>query len=211
MHPATLNSWAHGYKRTFPDRRDVEMGPVISSISAGPRGETIPFVGLIEATVVQAFRSTGLPLQRVRKAVEVLRDAGELRHAIASQQLYTDGANVLYGYAQATSDHQMRLLTIVGSGQTAFHEVIDRYLTRIQFDDDEWATELIVPSTPNEILRIRPNITNGDPIFMRGGAPLYAVASRWRAGEKANSIADDYGVPRADIEEAIRGVYPTAA
>ena len=187
------------------------MEPVITSVPSGVGGETIPFVGLVEATVVQAFRNTGLPLQRVRKALEVLRDAGELQHALASQQLYTDGADVLYDYARATSDPRIRLMTIVGSGQRVFHEVIDHYLTRIHFDHDEWATELIVPSTPNEILRIRPNIANGDPIFMHGGAPLYAVASRRRASEPVASIANDYEVPRADIDEAILGVYPTAA
>ena len=89
--------------------------------------------------------------------------------------------------------------------------MINRYLTRIRFDRDRWATELIVPSTKNEILRIRPTIANGDPIFMHGGAPLYAVVSRYKAGETVRSIATDYDVPPADIEETIRGVYPAAA
>lgn len=211
MHPATLHTWAHGYTRTFLDRPPVDMGPVIKSLPPTAGGMTIPFIGLVEATVVQAFRSTGLSLQRVRKALDALRGSEELDHALATRSLYTDGAQVLYDFAREDGDPQLRLLTVVGTGQTVYHDVIARYLTRIEFDDDNWATALIVPSTEHEVLRIRPNVANGDPIFIQGGAPLYAVVSRYKAGESMTSIATDYDVPRTDIEEAIRGVYPAAA
>jgi hypothetical protein len=57
-----------------PGRRDVVKGPVITAVPAGhPGAPTIPFGGLVEATVVQAFRRTELPLQRIRRALEVLR------------------------------------------------------------------------------------------------------------------------------------------
>ena len=154
------------------------MGPVITSLGAGLDGATIPFVGLVEATVVQAFRRTGLPLQRVRKALEVLRETGELDHALASRTLYTDGARVLFDFAREADDPQLRLLTDVSSRQISYHYLIDEYLTRIGFDQGGWASELISPATESEILRIRPSVANGDPVFMSSGAPLYAVASR---------------------------------
>ncbi len=211
MHPATLTAWAHGYRRKFPDRRPVEQDPVITAMRT-LGGPSVPFVGLVEATVVQAFRSTGLPLQRVRRALEALRNQRELEHALASRRLYTDGAQVLYDYARQEAEPQLRLLTVVVSGQRVFHEVIAEYLERIDFNGDRWATGLIVPATEREILRIRPEIAHGDPLFMAGGAPLSAVASRWKAGEPASSIADDYGVPVADIQEAVDAlVTPVAA
>jgi hypothetical protein len=83
--------------------------------------------------VLAAFRETGLPLQRVRPALEQLRAESELEHALASDRLYTDGAEVLYDYARAHGDKQLRLLTVVRSGQRVFHEVIERYLTRITY------------------------------------------------------------------------------
>ena len=46
---------------------------------------------------------------------------------------------------------------------------------------------------------------------MSSGAPLYAVASRWRAGETLQSIARDFEIPTAEIEEVIHGVYLAAA
>lgn len=211
MPPSTLATWAKGYTKRFPDRPMVSQGPVVTSVPAStPAGPTIPFIGLVEATVVQAFRQTGLPLQRVRRALQVLADQGELAHALASERLYTDGAEVLYDYASESGDQMLRLLTVVDSGQRVFHEVIVDYLRRITFDDT-WATGLVLPVTEHDVLRVTPAVASGDPIFLRGGAPLSAVLSRARAGESVASIAADYEVPRSDVEEALGAVLPQAA
>lgn len=207
MNPGTLETWAHGYERQVAGRPTVKQGPVITSVEHAPGQRSIPFIGLVEATVVQAFRRSQLPMQRIRKALEVLGAEGELDHALASRALYTDGANVLYDYANSADDMQLRLLTVVISGQVVFHDLIDEYLKRITFDHDLWATELVVPVTPNPVLRVAPSVAGGDPIFMNGGAPLSAVYSRWRGGESVESIAADYGVPLADINEAIDALW----
>jgi uncharacterized protein (DUF433 family) len=214
MPPSTLASWAKGYTHRFAGRATVAKGPVITAVDpAFGGGPSIPFVGLVEAMVVQAFRRTELPLQRIRRALDVLAAQGELQHALASRKLYTDGAEILYDYARGEGDGQLRLLTVLSSGQRVFHEVIGSYLERIHFDDDPWATELIVPVTQHEILRVRPDVASGDPLFMSGGAPLSAVLSRHRAGEPVESIADDYDLPVDDIREALDaiGATPIAA
>ena len=206
MSPSTLRTWSHGYKKTFTDRPPVKQGPVITAIENGSSDRrSIPFIGLVEATVVQAFRRTGLPLQRIRKALEVLASQGVLEHALASQQMYSDGANVLYNYADQHKDQQLRLLTlaVVQTGQRVFHEVIDEYLKRITFGD-EWATELILPVTERHLLRVVPGVAAGDALFMDGGAPLSAVRSRAAAGEPLKSIAADYGTPAKDLKRSPR-------
>lgn len=211
MSASTLETWANGYERQLAGRPVVRRGPIITSVPAVGDHRSIPFIGLVEATVVQAFRQTGLPMQRIRRALEVLAGQGHLEHALASRQLFSDGANVLYDYARHEGDKQLRLLTltVVNTGQRVFHEVIQQYLTRITFGDD-WATDLVVPVTERPILRIRPSVADGDPVFLRGGAPLSAVHSRARAGEPAQSIADDYGIPLADLKEALDAVWPQA-
>lgn len=210
MPPSTLTSWARGYRHRFQDRPDVVQGPVITAVTPEtPGGVSIPFGGLVEATVVQAFRRTELPLQRIRRALAVLDQQGHLEHALASRRLYSDGAQVLFDYAAQSDDGQLRLLTVVEDGQRVFHEVIQDYLTRIRFGD-EWASELIVPVTAHPILRVRPEIAGGDPLFMQGGAPLSAVLSRYQAGEPAKSLANDYGIPIHDVQEAIRDLKVTA-
>ena len=208
MPPSTLATWARGYERRPPGRPMVKQGPVITAlgrIDAGRRA--IPFIGLVEATVVQAFRQTGLPLQRIRRAVEVLVNQGELEHALASRKLFSDGANVLYDYAASENDLQLRLLTVVSSGQRVFHEVIQQYLTRITFGND-WATELILPVTKRPLLRVVPGVAGGDPLFLEGGAPLSAVHSRVAGGEPMESVAADYEVPIDDIAESLDAIWP---
>ncbi len=209
MHPSTLDTWAHGYERHPPGRPAVRQGPLITALDrvAGD-SRSIPFIGLVEASVVQAFRQTGLPMQRIRRALEVLTEQGEFGHPLASRQLYSDGAEVLYDYAKSSDDKQLGLLTIVNSGQRVFHDVISQYLERISFED-RWASELILPVTERHLLRVVPEIEGGAPLFVHGGAPLNAVRARFVAGEPVESIAKDYGVPRDEIQEVIDAIWPS--
>ena len=211
MSPSTLRTWSHGYEKNVSGRSRVKKGPVISSLenSSGDR-RSIPFIGLVEAAVIQAFRNTGLPLQRIRKALEILANEGELEHALASRQLFSDGASVLYDYATRSQDKQLRLLTVVHTGQRVFHEVIGDYLERITFGDT-WATALILPVTKRPLLRVIPEVAGGDAVFVEGGATLSAVSSRASAGEPLESIAADFGTPADQIKEALRAIWPTQA
>lgn len=209
MNSSTLSTWAKGYVRQFPDRRPVRMGPVITSIADERGRAAIPFIGLVEAAVVQAFRQTDLPLQRIRTALSVLEQQGELQHALASRKLMTDGADVLYDYARNTDDGQLRLLTIVRSGQRVYTDMIAEYLERITFGDD-WATEIILPVTEHRVLRVRPNVAGSKPLFVASGAPLDAIHDRVAAGEPLASIAADFETPVSDIREAIDAIWPSA-
>lgn len=209
MSPSTLRTWSRGHERKMLGNGLGKRGPVITSFerSQGDR-RSISFIGLVEAMVVQAFRKRGLPLQRIRKALEVLSFEGELEHALASKKLYTDGAELLYDYAKRNQDKQLMLLTVVSTGQRVFHEVIDTYLQRITFGEI-WATELVLPVTKRPLLRVIPGVAGGDAIFVNGGATLSAVSSRVRAGEELDSIAADFGTPVDEIREALSAIWPT--
>ncbi len=209
MAPSTLHTWARGYQRRRNTRAVIRKGPVVTALEQMPGDRrSIPFIGLVEAAVVQAFRQTGLPMQRIRRALEVLTEQGEFEHALASRQIYSDGAEILYDYARSSDDKQLRLLTIIHSGQRVFHEVIEHYLERIKFEDT-WANKLILPVTKRHLLQVSASVQGGDPLFVHGGAPLSAVRSRLVAGEPVKSVARDYGVPSDEIVEAIHAVWPS--
>jgi nucleotide-binding universal stress UspA family protein len=49
-----------------------------------------------------------VPLQRIRPAVEVLEKEIGVEHALASKRLYTDGAEVLFDYANKSGEREVR-------------------------------------------------------------------------------------------------------
>lgn len=77
-----------------------------------------------------------MPLQRVRPALERLNQEMGVQHALASEKLFTDGAEVLFDYAdEAGGDgaEAVRELVVVRDGQRVFAPVVDGYLQRIVF------------------------------------------------------------------------------
>jgi hypothetical protein len=54
----------------------------------------MPFIGLAEAYALAAFRHAGVPMQRIRPAIDVLARELGVEYALASRRLYTDGAEV---------------------------------------------------------------------------------------------------------------------
>lgn len=205
---ATFSTWMHGYVRSAPGKRVVRKEPMLTGIEG--HGLTVPFIGLAEGMVLAAFRDTGLPLQRIRPALQRLADESGLIHALASSYLCTDGAEILYDYARINGDKQLGLLTVVRTGQRVFHDVIERYLKRIEYADD-WATRLVLPTTEATILVADPDRAFGQPIFIHGGARLADVKSRIRAGEPARGVAADYGVPLDDVLAALASPSIAAA
>lgn len=203
---ATFSGWMNGYVRLA--KREVRGEPLLTRV--GGRGLTVPFIGLAEGMVLAAFRDTGLPLQRIRPALQRLAEEHELEHALASTHLFSDGAEILYDYARASGDKQLGLLTVVRTGQRVFHDVIDRYLKRIEYAN-EWAVRLVLPTTDRPVLMADPDRAFGQPIFLHGGARITDVRSRIKAGEPAAAVAEDYGVPLDDVRDALAAPSAAAA
>jgi uncharacterized protein (DUF433 family) len=205
---STLDTWVHGYTRRPEGRRVVRGSALLTSVPGGRL--TIPFVGLAEGMVLAAFRETGLPLQRIRPALERLEAEVGLEHALASRDLYTDGAELLFDYARVQGDKQLGLLTVVRSDQRVFHDVIDRYLRRIEYDAG-WAAQVTLPITEEPLLVADPKRAFGQPIFIHGGARLADVTGRIEAGENERVVAEDYGVPLEDVRAALAAETRAAA
>jgi uncharacterized protein (DUF433 family) len=205
---STFDTWVRGYTRHPAGRRVVRGSALLTSVPGGRL--TIPFVGLAEGMVLAAFRETGLPLQRIRPALERLEAEVGLEHALASRHLYTDGAELLFDYARLRGDKQLGLLTVVRSGQRVFHDVIDHYLQRIEYDAG-WAARVMLPITDEPLLVADPTRAFGQPIFTHGGAGLADVTGRIEAGENERVVAEDYDVPLKDVRAALAAETRAAA
>jgi hypothetical protein len=80
--------------------RRSERPPLITVSPRQGQQATLPFIGFAEAYVLSAFRRSGVPLQRIRPAVDVLSREIGIEHALASQRLFADGAEMLFDYAE---------------------------------------------------------------------------------------------------------------
>jgi uncharacterized protein (DUF433 family) len=208
VHPSTFSTWAKGYVRRPPGRREVTGAPIVTSFAAQPRYPTVPFVGLAEGMVVAAFRKAGVSLQHIRRAVAVLEREIAVEHALASRRLYTDGAVILFDYARSENDDE---LTVVVTQQRVFSPVVEEYLQRIEHGIDGWAIRVASPVTARPVVLVDPRRAFGQPIFVHGAAPVESIVDRIRAGEPIADVAVDFGVPEVDVRDYLDAAVPVAA
>jgi uncharacterized protein (DUF433 family) len=207
---STFSTWAHGYVRRPSGRPEVIGAPIVTTVpNTGPAGTaTIPFIGLAEGLVLAAVRRAGVPLQRVRPALAKLQDELGLDHVLASRSLYTDGAEVLYDFAEQEGDtpeaRSARQLVVVRKDQHVFSDVVNDYLVRMEFAGDGYAQAIRLPQYERANVVADPRRGFGHPTFVHGGARLEDVLGLFQAGEPLEVVAEEYGVPLAELEDALR-------
>lgn len=196
---STLHHWA----------RPKTDDSLITVLPAAGRMASVPFVGFAEAFVLSALRSAGVPMQRIRPAVERLANEVGVAHALASERVYTDGAELIFDYASASNDPA--LLTVVRTGQQHFSDVIRGYLSRIAYGSDGWAEQLQLPAYASARVIVDPRQAFGQPVVVHGGARVEDLVDRFQAGDRFGDIAADFGVPPAEVEDVIRVALRLAA
>lgn len=205
---STFRSWTHGYHRRSPGRAEVSGAPILTTVpKTAAQGPVIPFIGLAEGLVLTALRGSGVALQRIRPALSRLSADFGLEHALASQRLYTDGAEVLFDYADdedPDTARAVRSLVVVRNGQRVFNDVIEAYLKRVEYGPDGYPRLIELPAYSVAKVVVDPGRGFGQPIFRRGGARLEDALAMFRSGESLESVADEYGVPLDQLEDVVR-------
>lgn len=147
----------------------------------------------------------GVPLQRIRPSLDVLR--AELGpHALASDRLFTDGAELLRnlgGHAPQEAPEQvsaMRLL-VPRSAQYVFNEVVEAYLRRITFSDG-YARLIRLQDYGDADVVLDPTRAYGRPIFDRAGVAVENVFGALRGGDSIEDTAEDYGLEVEQLRNA---------
>jgi uncharacterized protein (DUF433 family) len=202
----TLVNWADGYS-TVGEARVVGAPLVTAIASKGERNQPrLPFIGIAEAYVLNVFRRAGVPLQRIRPSLDVLKD--ELGpHALASNRLFTDGAEVLWNlgaYAPEGTPEQISAMKLLvpRSGQYVFNEVVAQYLKRIAFSDG-YARLIRLENYGEAEVVLDPDRGYGHPIFAKAGVTVDNVLGAIRAGDSLEDTAEDYGLPVAELRDAL--------
>jgi len=148
-----------------------------------------------------------VPLQRIRPALANLDKELGLRHALAAQRLYTDGAEVLYDFASVTADADLasaaKELVVVRHGQRVFTPVVEDWLSQVSYADG-YAQVLPLPGYADAEVVVDAGRGFGQPIFSHGGARVQDALTMFDAGEPLEVVAEEFGVPETQLEEALR-------
>lgn len=196
--PQTFRNWSMGYAYKRLDGSHLTSEPIVTTLPPSqPYGPSVPFVGLAEAYIIAAFTRAGLPMQRIRPAVIWLQEHIGLEQALASEQLKTDGAEVLWDFSQHSSDPAdteiVEGLVVVRSGQQVFRPVVKDYLQRVTYEGG-WARTIGLPRYPNVEVVVDPRVNGGQPTVAARGVRVNDVVSRLAADEPPHDVALDYGL-----------------
>ncbi|MCX7522867.1 DUF433 domain-containing protein [Microbacterium sp. STN6] len=191
---STFNHWASGYTTTSGNAK-----PPFVTIERPGRGYTVPFIGLAEAWIVRAFTRAGVPVSRIRPALEQLRTQIGIEHALASDKLNTDGAEILWDLRQTDAAFDDNRLVVVRNGQAAFGEIVRAHLKQVNYRDG-FIGQVRIPRAHGAEYTVDPQINFGQPTLSAYGVRVVDVLGRIAAGETIQDVAADYDMPASTVE-----------
>lgn len=174
--------------------------PLVHHIWPERRGAaSVPFAALVEAFVLRALRNElKFTKRQVADTVSDVRTNFGADFALASRRIATDGIDI---FIQHNDGEYAR----VGDHQVLIRDVVGKYLRYITWaDDSEYASRLRLPSFGDAGVIIDPRFGWGAPVVERNKVPVQAVLDLWAAGEPLATVADEYGLTGAEVEEICR-------
>lgn len=201
--PRTVQNWAFGFRTYGGD-------PLIHV--ADRARHMFSFWNVAELHVIGGLRRYHqIAPEKLRGLIRYLEETFETPHPLLSTRMLTDGVSVFVERAG-------ELINATKSGQLAMRELLEAHLQRIDQDVDGLAIRLfpfvrhdpqtarsleMLPEEP-KIISLDPRVRFGRPVIVGTSIPTEEVAERFRAGDTCRQLADEYGRPPQEIEEAIR-------
>ena len=197
---ATVRSWVVG--RPYPTKAGRKFFKAVITIPDATR-RSLSFINLVEVHVLDALRRNHhVPLDKIRIALDYLRDQFGSKHPLAEEKFATDGLDLFvqkYGH----------LINASRAGQLGMKELLEAHLKRVERDARGVALRLYpftrkrAANEPRSVV-IDPFVSFGKPVLSGTGIPTAIVAERYKAGESVSQLSADYGRSDLDIQEAIR-------
>jgi uncharacterized protein (DUF433 family) len=158
----------------------------------------ISFLDLIEVFIAGQLRSRGVALQTIRKVYTTLQGELKAGHPFCRRELFTFGKRV---FTHGLDPAGRIEITDVLTKQRAFPEVIQPFLRSLEYDK---ATDMARRWRIAPKVVVNPEICFGQPIVEAAGIPTGVLFRAFRANsEKAETVADWFGVSREDVIAAV--------
>lgn len=207
---ATVTAWCFGHDYRHRDGSPKRFRRVIDA--ADTRRRELSFVNLCELHLLAVIRRHhGVRLVQVRKAIDFLRRKLDVHRPLATQKFLTNGVALFV-------EHAGELLNVSEQGQRALREDFERALTRIEFGKHggpvvlfPFTREVSASGEQPRSVVVDPARSFGRPVLAGVYVRTEVIEQRFRAGDTIAEMAEDYGVPAATIEEALRFEHRRAA
>jgi uncharacterized protein (DUF433 family) len=180
---------------------------------ASARPSLLSFNNLVEFYVLEGLRKVhDVPMSDIRRALTYMKNRMQSAHPFAEYEIRTEGRYVWFF-------REGQPINASKDGQTAFTAIVTPYLKRVSRGTAGMA-QAIIPFTKKEyrdaqdspeVVEIDPGRCFGEPVLVGSRITTSFLAGRHRGGESYSAIADSYGRPVGQIQEAIEWQLGKAA
>lgn len=195
----TFHRWARGYK---------QGEPLLHVVGQEHTRLPVTLIALAEAHVLEALRDAGVRPQKIRPALAKLQRQFGRDYVLVAPELATDGVDVLWDFSKSEAGSGL----IAGdTNQGVIREIVEDYMTYIAFDDDGVPAELTLRHwLPSKVI-VNLQRSFGQPVFAGTGTRIADVAGMIKAGEDAETVAEEFGIDINDVRTATRILLGRAA
>ena len=146
------------------------------------KGQRLSYLDLIEVAVIAAFRKSGVPLDRIRKARAYATDELDSQHPFVQYRWQTEGFHMMLRLSEIDGDASVDNLVVADEkGQIAWPETVSERFSHFDYDDTGLVMVWHVLGRDN-LVTIDPRMRFGTPTVE--GVPTWILEGRWQAGER---------------------------
>jgi uncharacterized protein (DUF433 family) len=187
----------------IPDRTLATWKNTFGIIAPPAAPSLLSFTNVLELHIVKGMRLVhGVPMQRIRRALEHVQKEYPSPHPLVDREFETDGVDI---FIKDLGEY----INVSRYGQRGLKEIVSCYLQRIG-RDPKGNPVILFPfvtadsdQEPRDI-SMNPKVAFGKPVIAGTGISTAIVAARFKARESVSALAEEYGLPQAQIEEAVR-------
>lgn len=199
----TARRWIEGYERS-----GKRYPPVIRE---QPTGSEIATWGeFVETRLLAQYRDAGVPLIRMRPAVDRLREELQTPYPLASARTWIDvqGRELVRKVQDEVGLERKLALVVVRTGQRLLEwtKPADEFRRSVEWSGEGAGAHprLLHPVTDLAEVVIDPLRGFGEPVVANRGVRTEVIAELLRAGDSPEMIADLYELDHSQVQAAIR-------
>jgi uncharacterized protein (DUF433 family) len=193
--PGTARRWIDGYARG-----QKRYPPVVR---VDPTGDDVVTWGeFVETRLLAEYRSAGVPLIRMRPALDRLRERFHARYPLAFARPYVAGRELVLEVQDQVKLEKGLRLVVIRNDQLVLAAPAAHFFNAANFQDETGEVVSLRPLLEVPEVVIDPLRQFGEPVVR--SVPTEVIAEQVRAGEPIDAIADLYELSRQQVEAALR-------